>query len=166
MKMCIRLKKQLLFKSTTSKTQLTLAFLLNLMPQINYVQVTYLHFSEINSYHYKQVMSYSSYLSKTNKQTKTYLVVPQGLSSSYSNAETTTRRKEIQTPDRTMNPLKRPWLFKDQLGLAAIIRLSVMTLFFSKVKNFPWTLCQQNIKDLSKSYRRKTCVFLSYTVHH
>lgn len=33
-------------------------------PQINYVKATYLHFSEtiINSYQYKQVMSYSSYL--------------------------------------------------------------------------------------------------------
>lgn len=32
--------------------------------------------------------------------------------------------------DRTMKPLRRPRLFKDQLGLAALIWLSVMTFFF------------------------------------
>lgn len=32
----------------------------------------------------------------------------------YSTAETTTRLKETRTPDRKMNPLKRPRLFKDR----------------------------------------------------
>lgn len=56
-----------------------------------------------------------------------------------------------------MNPLKGPWLFKDQLSLAAVIRLGIMTsfFFFPKVKNFPWTLCQQNITDFFKPYREK-----------
>lgn len=65
-----------------------------------------------------------------------------------------------------MNPLLRPRLFR-QLGLAAVTRLSVMTSF-PEPKNFPWTLCQQNITGLSEAQRRKTRsqMFVGHTLHH
>lgn len=96
------------------------------------------------------------------------LVAPKRLSFSWSNAETTTRLKEIQTPDHTTKPLWGLWLFKDQLSLAAVIGLSVITFFFlPNWRIFLGLSANETSQTFLRLYRQKTCtqMFLGYTIH-
>lgn len=74
--------------------------------------------------------------------------------------------KETQTLCHTINSLRRPQSLKDQLSLARVIWLSVMT-FLPPNERILLGFCQQNT-DISEAYRQKIHVqrFLGYTTYH